>query len=82
MWFEPTKGLLIGDLYIQLFRILLMDYVILCGSNRRTKQKLQQKTKEDEQQGPYKTRGSQEPVIAHLVFNLTSRVDRKWGCYT
>jgi len=28
------------------------------------------------------TRGSQEPVIAHLVFNLTSKVDRKWGCYT
>ena len=25
------------------------------------------------------TRGSQEPVIAHLVFNLTSKVDRKWG---
>jgi hypothetical protein len=24
-------------------------------------------------------RGSQEPVIAHLVFNLTSKVDRKWG---
>ena len=23
------------------------------------------------------TRGSQEPVIAHLVFNLTSKVDRK-----
>ena len=30
----------------------------------------------------YETRGSQEPVIAHLVFNLTSKVDRKWGCYT
>ena len=30
----------------------------------------------------FKTRGSQEPVIAHLVFNLTSKVDRKWGCYT
>ena len=29
-----------------------------------------------------KIRGSQEPVIAHLVFNLTSKVDRKWGCYT
>jgi hypothetical protein len=29
-----------------------------------------------------KTRGSQEPVIAYLVFNLTSKVDRKWGCYT
>ena len=29
-----------------------------------------------------KTRGSQEPVIAHLVFNLTSKVDRKWGYYT
>ena len=29
-----------------------------------------------------KTRGSQEPVIDHLVFNLTSKVDRKWGCYT
>ena len=28
------------------------------------------------------TRGSQEPVIAHLVFNLTSKVDRKWRCYT
>ena len=28
------------------------------------------------------TRGSQEPVIAHLVFNLTSKVDRKWDCYT
>jgi hypothetical protein len=28
------------------------------------------------------TRGSQEPVIAHLVFNLTSKVDRKWGRYT
>ena len=28
------------------------------------------------------TRGSQEPVITHLVFNLTSKVDRKWGCYT
>ena len=28
------------------------------------------------------TRGSQEPVIAHLVFNLTSKVDRKWECYT
>ena len=28
------------------------------------------------------TRGSQEPVIAHLVFNLTSKVDIKWGCYT
>jgi hypothetical protein len=26
------------------------------------------------------TRGSQEPVIAHLVFNLTSKVDRKWEC--
>ena len=26
-----------------------------------------------------KTRGSQEPVITHLVFNLTSKVDRKWG---
>jgi Ni,Fe-hydrogenase III component G len=23
-----------------------------------------------------------KPVIAHLVFNLTSKVDRKWGCYT
>ena len=29
-----------------------------------------------------KTRGSQEPVIAHLVFNSTSKVDRKWGCCT
>jgi hypothetical protein len=29
-----------------------------------------------------KTRGSQETVIAHLVFNLTFKVDRKWGCYT
>ena len=29
-----------------------------------------------------KTRGSQEPVIAHLVFNWTSKVNRKWGCYT
>ena len=29
-----------------------------------------------------RTRGSQEPVIAHMVFNLTSNVDRKWGCYT
>ena len=29
-----------------------------------------------------KIRGSQEPVITHLVFNLTSKVDRKWGCYT
>ena len=29
-----------------------------------------------------KTRGSQEPVIAHLVFNLTSKVDRKWECHT
>ena len=29
-----------------------------------------------------KTRGYQEPVIAHLVFNLTSKVNRKWGCYT
>ena len=29
-----------------------------------------------------KTRGSQEPVIAHLVFNVTSKVDRKWGYYT
>jgi len=29
-----------------------------------------------------KTRGSQEPVIAHLVFNLTSKVDSIWGCYT
>ena len=28
------------------------------------------------------TRGSQEPVIAHLVFNFTSKVNRKWGCYT
>jgi len=28
------------------------------------------------------TRGSQEPVIAPLVFNLTSKVNRKWGCYT
>ena len=25
------------------------------------------------------TRGSQGPVIAHQV---TSKVDRKWGCYT
>ena len=30
----------------------------------------------------FETRGSQEPVIAHLVFNLTSKVDRKWWCYT
>ena len=29
-----------------------------------------------------KIRGSQKPVIAHLVFNLTSKVNRKWGCYT
>jgi hypothetical protein len=29
-----------------------------------------------------KSRGSQDPVIAHLVFNLTSKVDRKWGRYT
>ena len=29
-----------------------------------------------------KTRGSKEPVIAHLFFNLTSKVDSKWGCYT
>jgi hypothetical protein len=28
------------------------------------------------------TTGSKEPVIAHLVFNLTSKVDRKWGCCT
>jgi hypothetical protein len=27
----------------------------------------------------FETRGSQEPVIAHLVFNLTSKVERKWG---
>jgi len=25
------------------------------------------------------TRGSQEPVITHLVFNLTSKVDRNGG---
>jgi hypothetical protein len=30
----------------------------------------------------YQTRGFQEPVIAHLVFNLTSKVNRKWGYYT
>ena len=35
------------------------------------------KTKKEE-----KTRGSQGPVIDQLVFNLTSKVDRKWGCYT
>ena len=35
-----------------------------------------------EKHNQIKTRGSQEPVIAHLVFNLTSKVDRKWGCYT
>ena len=29
-----------------------------------------------------KIRGSHDPVIAHLVFNLTSKVDRKWGSYT
>ena len=29
-----------------------------------------------------KTRGSLEPVIAHLVLKFTSKVDRKWGCYT
>jgi len=29
-----------------------------------------------------KTRGSLDPLIAHLVFNLTSKVNRKWGCYT
>ena len=28
------------------------------------------------------TKGSQEPVIAHLVFNLRSKVNRKWGGYT
>ena len=33
-------------------------------------------------QSDIQTRGSQEPVIAHLVFNLTSKVDRKWGYYT
>jgi len=27
-------------------------------------------------------RGFREASIAHLVFNLTSKVDRKWGCYT
>jgi hypothetical protein len=32
--------------------------------------------------GAEETRGSQEPVIAHLVFNLTSKVDRKRKCYT
>ena len=25
------------------------------------------------------TRGFQEPVIAHLLFNFTSKVNRKWG---
>jgi hypothetical protein len=39
-------------------------------------------TNQNELKFIYKTRGSQEPVIAHLVFNLTSKVDRKWGCYT
>ena len=29
-----------------------------------------------------KTRVSQEPVIAHLFVNVTSKVDRKWVCYT
>jgi hypothetical protein len=29
------------------------------------------------EKGKKETRGSQEPVIAHLVFNLTSKVDRK-----
>ena len=28
------------------------------------------------------TRDSQEPVIPHLVFNLTSKVDRNGECYT
>jgi hypothetical protein len=28
------------------------------------------------------TRGSKEPVIAHLVFTLTPKIDRKWGYYT
>jgi len=29
-----------------------------------------------------KTRGSQQPVIVHLVFNLPSKVYRKWGHHT
>ena len=37
---------------------------------------------EAEEVGAEETRGSQEPVIAHLVFNLTSKVDRKRKCYT
>jgi hypothetical protein len=37
---------------------------------------------QDGHQAKNRKRGSQEPVIAHLVFNLTSKVDRKWGCYT
>ena len=57
----------------------MLFYVVLTDEQNKN---YNRKTKKDEQQGPHKTRGSQEPVIAHLVFNLTSRVDRKWGCYT
>ena len=57
----------------------MLFYVVLTDEQNKN---YNRKTKKDEQQGPHKTRGPQEPVIAHLVFNLTSRVDRKWGCYT
>ena len=29
-----------------------------------------------------KNRGFQEPMITHIVFNLTSELYRKWGCRT
>ena len=57
----------------------MLFYVVLTDEQNKN---YNRKTKKDEQQGPHKTRGSQVPVIAHLVFNLTSRVDRQWGCYT
>ena len=65
------------------FAVVLCDFLTLLDKHNKQKIKwdniycyLENKHSE------IQTRGSQEPVIAHLVFNLTSKVDRKWGCYT
>jgi len=61
-------GFFLNISFVYAFEIIIFSHSNFSGGHRVDKL--------------YITRGSQEPVIAHLVFHLTSKVDRKWGCYT
>ena len=71
-----------ADIFLPLYKTLVRTHLDYASTVWAPYKKKYIDKIESVQKKSQNTRGSQEPVIAHLVFNLTSKVGRKWGCYT